>query len=155
MEYYRHVSLGASFPGVDTPLLYAYWDMATKEVSGSAGSVGLSRRTTAEPSRRPTSTSAITSSRHSPDQIHRASLPVLVDNTSMLRRTSSGAAPPTPPTPSKVPISNGDPGHNTYSYCEAVYSFKAEYPGELSLQVCSASDGGSLWTGVGGSVGCW
>lgn len=136
MEHYRHVSLGASFPGVDTPLLYPYWDAANKEVSASAGSIGLSRRTTAaEPSRRPTSTSAITSTRHSPDQIHRASLPMLVDNNSVLRRTSSGVGPLTPPTPSKIPISNGDPSHNAHSYCEAVYSFKAEYPGELSLQV--------------------
>lgn len=135
VEHYRHVSLGASFPGVDTPLLYPYWDVASKEVASSAGSIGLSRRTTAEPSRRPTSTSAITSSRHSPDQIHRASLPMMVENNSVLRRTSSGAGPLTPPTPPKIPISNGDPSHNAHSYCEAVYSFKAEYPGELSLQV--------------------
>lgn len=137
MDYYRQVSLGASFPGVDTTLVFPYWDVAAKDASSSAGSVGLSRRTSGEPSRRPTSTSAITPSRHSPDQMHRISLPMLGDNNSVLRRTSSGAGPLTPPTPSKMPMSNGDPSHNTHGYCEAVYSFKAEYPGELSLQVCS------------------
>lgn len=146
VEYYRQVSLGASFPGVDTTLLYPYWEVASKEASSSAGSAGLSRRTTtnADPTRRPTSTSAITPSNRSPDQMHRKSLPVLVDGNSV-RRTSSGAGPVSPPVPAaKSPISNGEPSHNPqpHSFCEAVYSFKAEYPGELSLQV--SSQGASL-----------
>ena len=140
VEYYRQVSLGASFPGVDTTLLYPYWDVAAKETSSSTGSVGLSRRTTtnADASRRPTSTSAINPTRHSPDQMHRISLPAMADNNAV-RRTSSGAGPVSPPIPGKPPVSNGEPSHNPQSFCEAVYSFKAEYPGELSLQVCSQS----------------
>ena len=112
VEYYQHNSLGASFPEVSTTLKFPYWEVAKKKP--------------AELLRRPTSSSDVLHN-HPSEVPRRTSVPV--DNMAVRRTSSPSEIPVSPPLPSRQHI-HEDRGH----WCEVLYDFVAEYPGELSMK---------------------